>query len=270
LNRGGDVGPDGSNRLAFVLGASCALVAILVHSLTDFNMHIPANALLGVVWLAFLSTQLRFVSNRSWVMSPVIVRGMGPVILLGAAGYLLWQGQVGAREYRWLQRAGRAEAFSDAQVEAMERAFEIEPMNFNNAYKIGEIHRGRSWKGEGDYASHAETALEWFGRSMKLNPYDPYAPLRSGMCLDWLGRTDEAEYYYNCADERDPRGHYIAANIGWHYVHIGNYPAAQTWFERSKHLQWKDNELSDRYLEIIREQMLNSATNPLALPLLIE
>jgi hypothetical protein len=37
-----------SNRLAFFLGASAGLLALAVHSVVDFNLHIPANAILGV------------------------------------------------------------------------------------------------------------------------------------------------------------------------------------------------------------------------------
>ena len=48
-----DLGTDrGSNKFAFVLGGSMGLAAILAHSVVDFNMHIPANAILAIVrWL---------------------------------------------------------------------------------------------------------------------------------------------------------------------------------------------------------------------------
>jgi len=269
LSRNGETGFEGSDRRAFVLGASCALLAILVHSITDYNMHIPANALLVVTWLAFLTSQLRYTPNRAWISSPVVVRGAGSVALLACTGYLVWQGQVSAREYVWLQRAARAEWGSDEYLEARKRAFAADPMDFENAHEIGEVYRSRSWQGGADYRAQAETAMHWFARAMKLDPYDPYAPLRFGMCLDWLGRFNEAGAYFNRADELDPRGHYIAAHIGWHYLQIRDYPAAQAWFERSKRLQWKDNEMSERYLQIIRERMLEAATNPFAAPLLL-
>jgi O-antigen ligase len=264
---GGDNGSvAGSDRLAFVLGASCALLAILVHSLTDYNMHIPANALLVVVWLAWLSSQLRYTSNRAWITSPFLVRGVTSLTLLAGLGYLLWQGQVGAREYRWLERARGADRNSPEYLEALQEAFRVDPMNFDTAYDLGEAHRLRSWRGEVDYQAEAELALEWFGRSLRLNPHDPYAALRYGMCLDWLGRSGEAEAYYNRADALDPRGAYTAAHLGWHFVHVRNLPAAQAWFERSKRLQWNDNEMSDRYLDLVRGQLLEAATNRLALP----
>jgi O-antigen ligase len=40
-----------STRGAFALGGSCALMVFGIHSLTDFNFHIPANALVGAMML---------------------------------------------------------------------------------------------------------------------------------------------------------------------------------------------------------------------------
>jgi O-antigen ligase len=270
LSRNGDSGSDGSDRRAFVLGASCGLLAILVHSVTDYNMHIPANAMLVVTWLALLSSQLRYVSNRAWIGSQVWVRGGGSAAILICTAYLVWQGQAAAREYIWLQKAEEAKAYSDDQLEARERAFAADPKNFMTAYDIGEIHRLRSRLGKKNSEAEARSALEWFERSIKLNLHDPYAPLSVGMCLDWLGRSDESERYYMLADELDPRGHDTAAHIGLHYLQLENRPAAQAWFERSKRLRLENNEMSDRYLQIIRERMLDTATNPLALPLFLE
>jgi len=45
---GADIGGKGtSNKFALVLGSSVGLTAILIHSLVDFNMHIPANAIMA-------------------------------------------------------------------------------------------------------------------------------------------------------------------------------------------------------------------------------
>src|ERR1044071_10318191 len=38
-----DIGRKRSNKFAFVLGESVGLIAILIHSFVDFNMHIPSN-----------------------------------------------------------------------------------------------------------------------------------------------------------------------------------------------------------------------------------
>src|SRR6185312_16304653 len=60
------LGEHRSNKLALVLGASIGLVAILIHSFVDFNMHIPANAILAVTLMALLSSYVRFATERYW------------------------------------------------------------------------------------------------------------------------------------------------------------------------------------------------------------
>ena len=61
-----DFGQATSNRFAFSLGASTGLLALAAHSLVDFNLHIPANAMLGITLLALLSSNLRFATERYW------------------------------------------------------------------------------------------------------------------------------------------------------------------------------------------------------------
>ena len=51
------------------------------------------------------------------------------------------------------------------------------------------------------------------------------------------------------------------ASIGLHYVELGNYAAAKSWFERSFRLQQKDNIIAQDYLEITKRRMLEAATN---------
>ncbi len=36
-----------------------------------------------------------------------------------------------------------------------------------------------------------------YAKSMALNPLDAFVPLRYGMCLDWLGQTNEAGLILN-------------------------------------------------------------------------
>ena len=52
-----DFGRGMSNRFAFFLGASTGLLALAVHSVVDFNLHIPANAILGVTLAGIVEQQ---------------------------------------------------------------------------------------------------------------------------------------------------------------------------------------------------------------------
>ena len=98
-----------SNKFAFVLGASLGLAAILVHSVVDFNMHIPANAILAITLMALLSSHLRFATDRYWVTLKPGEKRLPAQWLVAGAVYLGQQGWRHTTEYVWL-RARRAGA----------------------------------------------------------------------------------------------------------------------------------------------------------------
>jgi O-antigen ligase len=260
-NAPGEFGGRKSNKFALVLGAALGLLAILFHSVVDFNMHIPANAILVVTLMALLSGCLRFSTEKYWLRACAGVKVLVTVVLLAGMGYLGWQGARRARENHWLEQAQQSPLFSPVQAAALEKAFAIEPQNAETAYAIGEAFRVQSWEGGDDYAELAAKAMDWFKRGMKLNPYDGYNYMRHGMCLDWLDRHEEAEPFFAEAVRLDPNGYFTAANVGWHYVQLADYAAAREWLQRSRRLQGDDNPIAYRYLKIANQKLLEAATN---------
>jgi len=260
-----DIGEErNSNKFAFVLGASLGLTAILAHSVVDFNMHIPANAILAIALMALLSSYLRFATERYWVSVNKWGIAFACAVLLAGLGYLGQQGWHRAVEYAWLQRAAGAPNYSSAQADCLKHAFAAEPMNPEIAYAIGEAYRIQSSEGGDNYRKLAEQAMEWFGRSMKLNPWDGYGDLRYGWCLDWLGRTSESPPCFDRAALLDPNGYFMAANIGLHYVQSGNLAAARSWFERSLQLEGQGNSIARNYLQIVKGRLQEVATNEIS------
>lgn len=258
----GDLGTKPSNKFALVLGSTLGLLAILIHSLLDFNMHIPANAIVAITLMAMLTSCVRFTSERYWFTARMWAKVLCTLVLLSGAGYLAQQEVVRAGEYTWLERADHAPAFSPAQLQAWERAYTVEPNNFETAYTIGEAYRVQSWEGGDDYAELARKAIGWFERAIRLDPYHSSSYMRYGMCLDWLGRLDEGRAKFEKAVDLDPNGYFTTAHMGWHYVQESDYAAARTWFERSKRLQGLDNPVADSYLQIVTRKMLEDAAIP--------
>jgi tetratricopeptide (TPR) repeat protein len=188
------------------------------------------------------------------------------LVLLAVIGYLGGQSWRRGQEYFWLERAARARvvqksAFSPAEVALLERAYAAEPMNFETACTLGEAFRIQSFVGAENCGELATNALTWLERAMRLNPHDATAPLRSGMCLDWVDRHAEAGPYFDRAAALDPNGYYTVAYVGWHYVQLGNYAAARPWFELSRRLEWKDNPMAETYLQLSQTRLLEAATN---------
>ena len=256
-----------SNRFAFFLGASAGLLALAVHSAADFNLHIPANALVGVTLLALLSSNLRFATERYWLIARLPVKMLLTVSLAGGVVYLTGQEWRRGHEAFWQARAGQSpDYFSPQHTAALKKAFAAEPMNFETAYDIGEAYRVESFNGGDHYADQAEMAMQWYVRARDLDRYDAYGYLRQGMCLDWLGRHDQAGKYFSQAEAFDPNGYYIVALVGWHYVQTGDFAAARPWFERSLLLGANENEIARSYLDLAGQKLIERASGQPVFP----
>ena len=255
------LGDQRSNKLALILGASVGLFAILIHSAADFNMHIPANAILAVTLMALLSGFQRFASDGYWVRARLGLKGLLTTVLTAGFAYFTWQTIRSADQALWLIRAQKAAPASPEKIAALEKAFSVEPRNSETAKAIGEAFRLQSWQDDDDYEKQALEAMKWFQRATELNRYDDSSVLRYGMCLDQLERHDEALGYFERAVKMDPNSYFNDAYMGWHYVRSGDYAAARPWFVRSRRLEWEDNPVADSYLKIVSEQMAEAASN---------
>lgn len=256
-----DLGGRGnSTKFALVLGASLGLLAILFHSVVDFNLHIPANAILAVTLMALLSSCTRFATDNYWFTARLPVKFLATAFLLAGIGYLGAQEIRRAQEEHWLEQARQAPDLSPERIAALEKAATIEPLNAATAYSLGETLRLQSWEGNEDYAELAAQAMKHFARAAELNPYDGYNFLRTGMCLDWIRQHEKAEPFYERAAALDPNGVFTTAYVGWHYVQANDYAAAKVWFERSLNLDWNQNTIAETYLKIC-DQKLSAAAN---------
>lgn len=254
-----DFGSGQSNRFAFFLGAMSGLMALAVHSIFDFNLHIPANALAGSVLLALLTSNARYATEQYWMR----VRRPAKFVMSTVLGLVVIAFGVqefrGTREAFWLGRAEGLPNFSPERAAALEKAFGAEPRNSQTAYEIGECYRTQSLEGGSDFIGLGQKALDWYALVMQLNPHDGYGYLRTGMCLDWLGQTQKSTPFYAEAELRDPNGYYLVANIGWHYVQTGDYAAAQDCFTRSLKL-CGDNAIAKNYLSICEAKLAAAAS----------
>ncbi len=254
-----DFGSGLSNRFAGFLGMLGGLVAMMVHSLVDFNMHIPADALVALTWLALLSSNLRFATERYW--HKVRLPGkLGVTVLLAAGiGYLSWQtGRLGGATW-WLVRAGQLPDYTQAQARAREKAFAWEPMDAANAYAIAEDYRLPALQPSPASVGLMTNALAWYQRSQQLNPHFALSYVQAGICLDELGFPSEAGASFAAADLHDPNGYFPAAYYGWHYLQQGQSAAARPWLWRSLQLQPEKNPVAHACWTAVEQDLTDLA-----------
>jgi len=254
----GDFGTGLSNRFACFLGLLGGLAAMAVHSLADFNMHVPADALLALTLLALLTSNLRFATERYWQNVRLPLKLVATGLLAAVISYLGWQTFSLGHEAWWLVRAGQFPDYSLSQAAARERAFAWEPLNFANAYAIGEDYRNSAF-GATNSVQLTTNAVAWFQRSQNLNHHYALSYLQTGICLDYMGRFDDAAPDYAAADRHDPNGYFTAANIGWHYLQRGEYAASRLWLLRSLQLQPDKNPVARTCLAAVDQTLSDQA-----------
>jgi O-antigen ligase len=242
-----------SDRSAFLMGACMGLLAILFHSVVDFNMHVPANAVIAVTLMALISAQWRFATERFWKDPRRLGKILLTVIMAAAMAWLAAQGARRGREAFWQHRVADETASWDDRLAGLEKACEAEPANYENSYNLGEYYRLCSLEGNPGCEVLARQALPWYAKSMASNPLDAFVPMRQGMCLDWIGETNRAGAYFDRAEKLDPNNSKVAFFLGRHCVELGDYPAARRWFLRSLDLRW--NDLAFWSLKLLDERM---------------
>jgi tetratricopeptide (TPR) repeat protein len=173
---------------------------------------------------------------------------------VAAISYLVAVGTRKAREYYWFSRVRSGTTFG-GKLNALKQAAAADPRNFETTYAIGESLRQLSWQGEPGFESLATEAIEWFQRGTRLNPFDAYNYMRTGMCLDWLGRHAEAGPYFLKALRIDPNNYFLQAHQGWHYVQTGDYELARLWFKRSMDTHASGNFIAFNYLQIVEQKL---------------
>jgi tetratricopeptide (TPR) repeat protein len=254
VRRSNDLGSRQSTRAAIVLGACSGLLAMMLHCIVEFNMHIPALAIVAVTIMAIVTAQWRFATERFWVRPGVLGRIVGS---LACAALACWLGFNAVKTFREQRLVARAEKTRDpgAYQALFAQAFAIDPKNSNTAYEVGASLRTQSWNGAGDYQKQAERAIEWFKKSAALDPYTPHPFVGIGMCLDFLDRKREAWPYFRHALILDPNNYWVLATYGWHLEQFEAWNAAAKKLWLSICVKPKNNPMAFSYYEIaLRKQ----------------
>lgn len=213
------VSADGSllgNRLALTIGALSALAACAVHSTVDFNMHIPANALL----VPFLFGLLANPGPRMDAETPAAPLDFIPraaVALLGAILLIQCIRFLPGEYFAKCTRHAVEDERPSAAIACAYTAFKYEQRNPNIFFYLGRAHIARADQtSQGSAASlpagveeEYRAALAAFETARRLSPLEEAYPLDVAYIYDQLGRFAEAEWMYTVARSLDPRSHSI-------------------------------------------------------------
>ena len=197
-----------SNSMALQVAGMAAVAAYVVHSIFDFNLHIPANVLLLAFVFGILANSGEppgaeggrpAISLASWRL---VLPMFGLIILVQCAR--LWPGEYFAERARTSLRDNNPAA----AVALARRGLEHE---HENPYLYQYL--GSALLEEGDdlmsvpagRRSSYEAAVTAFKNGQALAPRDKTFPLALGSLYDLLGRFPEAEWMFDEAVALDPK-----------------------------------------------------------------
>ncbi|MDB6058458.1 MAG: O-Antigen ligase, partial [Verrucomicrobiales bacterium] len=215
----------------------------------DFNLHIPANAMLAVVLAGLLTAHWRFATESFWLNPRIIGKLLLTACIVGIGIYVSGQGLKDRAEFVWLERAQQIEDYSAEKQSALMHAWEVAPDNYQTAYELGECYRLQSWAGHAGYEKLAQEAMSWYDRAAALNPFDPFTPMRYGMCLDWLDKHVEASKYFDKAKQLAPKDFTVQTYLAWHQMQIDNWKEASRILHEAMAYSW--TETAAGYMEMI-------------------
>ena len=262
VRRTNEIATKPSNRSAAVLGAAVGLFAILLHSVPDFNMHIPANATIAVILMAVLTCHLRFATERFWFNPGWVGRIAGVLLLLGGMSWISVHAYRLGVEAHYLKQAKELKGNREAQLQMYQKAYAVEPRNFDTALMIGELIRLEGWKGEPGWEKHVRQALQWFEKGIELNPWDSHGYVKAGMCLHWLNEPEKAGERFDYALKIDPQSSFVLGLYGWHLLQLGDLEGARKYLAEGYSYWRVENSFTKRYLDFVERKLAEQEKKP--------
>ena len=191
-----------SDRLALTIGALGAVAAYVVHSAVDFNLHIPANALLLAFVFGLLANPGIVQANNQPLVRYGRLLSLSIALVLLIQCLRLIPGEYYAEQALIaLRDEDPATAISRART-----ALTYERQNPNIFFRLGRAQAALANRNESPPARALllEQALPAFEEANRLVPLDGTYPLERAIIYDRLGRFVEAEKMYELARARDP------------------------------------------------------------------
>ena len=195
-----------SNGFALQLGALSGLAAIAAHSFVDFNLHIPANAMVVAVLFGILANP--GVEHIEEPAAPHPLRHLRFALpLLALLVLVAGAGRVRGEYYAERARVALRNRQLRLTIEMGEKGLRHDRENSDLYFYIGEGHRALAFARRvipGATGEELKLADAAFHAGVAIFPDDEHLLIRSAQTLDGLKRYDEAEQLYRHAIEIDP------------------------------------------------------------------
>ena len=230
-------------------------LALLAHSLFDYNLHVPANALIFFALAGLALGRFRRDPEPHWSTVSLVALGRWPGVVLIVLGLLGTVATVRSTLAAIIhQRAYEHSTVVPvaASIAAGEQALRFDPANQDALMFVGNLYRFRAAHDTTpeEKARDGEQALAAYQQAYRGNPLNDVLLVRVGMGLDLVGRYREAEPYFQSALVAEPRNGRFWQALSDHYAAAGMKAEAAQEHHRSERTFFATKEISEADVDL--------------------
>jgi tetratricopeptide (TPR) repeat protein len=219
-----------NTALALHLGALSAVGAYAMHSVVDFNLHLPANAFLlafafGIIANPGVSAGSPFAFQRSVAAGARVLLAVAALFVL-FHGLRCLPGEWFAEKARVALRDGRPD---EARAFAA-KALEHEGRNPDIYYYAGEAAHRAAMRQAGPAKELREESIRMFQRGLEVFPSDVRTVTKLAHAYIDFEMFDQAEETLDEALELDPKSTLVYAFYGLCYQRKGDFEEAERYY----------------------------------------
>ena len=234
-----------SEQRAFAIGAVLAVSMMLVHSWFDFNLHIPANAMMFVTILGMVAGIEVPSSRAERIELQPVFRYAGATVLVLLGIGIAWQVIPAGLAHRHVVTgvALKQQLRWDEAKESFHKAIRWDS-KFPEAYRhLGELCRNQAqFRIAPDRAAErlelAREAVRYLEKSLQLNAYQTDVILKLGSACELVGDVAKAKQAYERATLVDPQSARAYVAYGVFLRKQGQDQLASEVFAKSRQVTW--------------------------------
>lgn len=259
---------DRAGRPAWLLGSVAAVIACMLHSVVDFNLHFSAYTLTLTVILAMgmLSGHARRLAETlpdgTQPLPPLIQavdlhmvarRALATLLVLFLAANAMTAVPNGVAYFCQQAADMRHDRTGPAAARALaELAWQWDSRNHHTALLLGDIVLNQARLSSRDSDVLAERALQWYQCGGRLDPLEAGPVSRQARALEYLKRWKEAEAAHLQAHSMSPSYFLYYQHLGMFYARHGDKAKAIAELQTMNRLKWNPHSRVLFYQKIIK------------------
>ena len=218
-----------------------AWAEVLVHSVVDFNMHIPANAMMLFALTGLALGRMRSDEEGSGRTTLPLARlrwGLGFGLMVFGLVYGVQVVRTLASDLIFEKATADALTVPLAEsIEQMNDALKYDPTNAPALLTLGDMYRFRASQTENieSRMQLGDTALETYRKALEANPLDDAIQARRGLTFELMGRSAEAFFCYQLAIQAQPHNGLYWNSLANYYKALGMFDKAEQAFNIAAH-----------------------------------